>query len=98
MYSSKRAVARSEEMKIWVRRPQLITDYVLHVQVNDIPQSEVNPAERKSAHDTCATLRDCTMLTDAKPIPNLGEGCTLILLKAGEPDAFSPADRNTGGR
>lgn len=38
------------------------------------------------------------MLMDAKPIPNLGEGCTLILLKAGEPDAFSSADRNTGSR
>lgn len=35
---------------------------------------------------------------DAKAVPNLGEGCTLILLKAGEPDAFSSADRNTGSR
>lgn len=98
-----------------VRRPQLMNDYILHVQVNDIPQSEVNlgaeetnPAERKPTRDTCVKLRDCAMLMDAKPIPNLGEACALILLKAGESPhshldgkkdgAFSPTDRNTSSR
>lgn len=64
---------------------------MFHVQINDVPESEVNlqaeeisPAERKSTQDISVKLREGATLMDTKPIPNLGEGCTLILLKGGE--------------
>lgn len=89
-YFSKSAVAHREMLKIRVRRskPQLLTYYIVHVQVTEAPESEGNlraeetiPAERKSTDDIAAKLGDCEMLTDAKPIPNLGERCVFILLK-----------------
>lgn len=96
--------------------PQLVTDCMFHGQINDVPESEVDlraeeksAAERKSTHDISVKLREGPALMDVIPIPNLGEGCTLILLKAGESarshlevkkggDAFSSANRNSGSR
>ncbi|TWW74797.1 X-ray radiation resistance-associated protein 1 [Takifugu flavidus] len=51
---------------------------VFLTQVNDIPQSE----DRKSTHATCVTLRDCAVLMDAKPIPNLGIQAAVRMLEA----------------
>lgn len=94
---------------------QLIISCIFHIQVTDIPEPEVNlqaeeriPAEGKSKDDISVKLRDCEMLMDAKPIPNVGESCALILLKAmkspcshlgfKKDETFSSANRNSGGR